>query len=124
MFIDFTCQYFNSVQNNASKEELQKIIDSYNFEDNETMVKMFHDTMVALSIQETYNIIIKECNIDINDPESIIKLSQTLETAKKDLNYNLIMMDSSREGMVKFIEFAEVYNDFIQEQKNKNNQLY
>ena len=123
MFIDFACKYLKAIQNNASKEELQKILDSYNFDDNESLAKMYHDTMVALTIPETYEIIIKDCNIDINDPESVMKLTQTLETAKNDLNYNIIVMDSSREGMVKFIEFADVYHSFIQDQKNKNSQL-
>lgn len=123
MFIDFARKYLKAIQNNASKEELQKILDSYNFDDNESLAKMYHDTMVALSIPETYETIIKDCNIDINDPESVMKLTQTLETAKNDLNYNIIVMDSSREGMVKFIEFADVYHGFIQDQKNKNSQL-
>ena len=123
MFIDFARKYLKAIQNNASKEELQKILDSYNFDDNESLAKMYHDTMVALTIPETYEIIIKDCNIDINDPESVMKLTQTLETAKNDLNYNIIVMDSSLEGMVKFIEFADVYHGFIQDQKNKNSQL-
>ena len=116
--VDYLCSYINAVVNDKKDAKvLQELVDSYNFSENEKLAQLYYEAAFALTIgrEQLMNEISRRCSMDFNNPEDVLRCQTLLANATGIITFNDVIYDTSRNGMMAFIEFANIYHKYIDE---------
>lgn len=115
IFINYLTDYINAVTNHASKEELKKITEKYDFNDYKNLCDIFYETFCIASdgYEKIVPILIDKCGIDITDSLETMRLMIMMSKAQEELNVNDILSSTSEEDMDKFIGFTDYFRSYV-----------